>query len=101
MLFNKPSDMTYRDWLRSDARWLLLQVSKNVVKWVNPEDMTDEEKAEHPTYETTDGYLKVLDEPNCVQLWWNNLSEGDKNTILSIPNFDAEIFEECTGIKVN
>lgn len=101
MLFNKPSDMTYRDWLRSDARWLLLQVPKNVVKWVNPEDMTDEEKAEHPTYETTGGYLKVLDEPNCVQLWWNNLSEGDKNTILSIPNFDAEIFKECTGIKVN
>lgn len=101
MLFNKPSDITYRDWLNSDARWLLLQVPKDVVRWICSENMTDEEKAEHPTHETTGGYLKELDESDCAQLWWNNLSEGDKNTILSIPNFDPEIFEECTGIKVS
>ena len=31
MLFNKSSDMTYREWLESDARWLLNQMPKNVV----------------------------------------------------------------------
>ena len=101
MLFNKPSDITYRDWLDSDARWLLLHVPKDVVRWICSENMTDEEKAEHPTHETTGGYLKELDESDCAQIWWDNLPECDKNTILSIPNFDAEIFEECTGIKVN
>ena len=100
MLFNKPSDMTYREWLDSDAKYLLNQIPKNVVKWVYEEDMTDEEKAAYPTYETTGGYLKVLDESECGQLWWNELSDCDKQIIKNIPNFDPDIFYECTGIKV-
>ncbi len=100
-LFNKPSDITYNDWLRSDARYLLNQIPKDVVKWVYEEDMTDEEKAANPTYETTGGYLKVLNESECGQLWWGSLSDFQKNYIKSIPNFDAEIFEQCTGIKVD
>ena len=101
MLFNKPSDMTYNDWLRSDARYLLNQIPKDVVEWVYEEDMTDEEKVANPTYETTGGYLKLLDESECGQLWWGSLSDFQKNYIRSIPNFDAEIFEQCTGIKVD
>ena len=101
MLFNKPSDVTYNDWLRSDARYLLNQIPKDVVEWVYEEDMTDEEKVANPTYETTGGYLKLLDESECGQLWWGSLSDFQKNYIRSIPNFDAEIFEQCTGIKVD
>ena len=101
MLFNKPSDMTYLEWIGSNARRLLNQMPKNVIEWVDEEDMTDEEKAAHPTYETTGGYLKVLDESECGQLWWNGLSDCDKQIIKSISNFDPDIFYECTGIKVN
>ena len=100
MLFNKPSNMTYNDWLRSDARYLLNHIPKDVVEWVYEKDMTDEEKAAHPTYETTGGYLRVLDESECAQIWWDGLSETDKSTIKAIPNFNGEIFEECTGIKI-
>ena len=100
MLFNKPSNMTYNDWFRSDARYLLNQIPKNVVEWVYEENMTDEEKAAHTTYETTGGYLRVLDESESAQIWWDGLSETDKSTIKAIPNFDSEIFEECTGIKI-
>ena len=101
MLFNKPSDMTYREWIDSDARYLLNQIPKDVVKWVYEEDMTDEEKAAHPTYETTGGYLKVLDESECGQLWWGSLSDRRKEIIKAIPNFDAEIFFQCTGVRVD
>ena len=101
MLFNKPSDMTYREWLDSNARYLLNQIPKNVVEWIYGEDMTDEEKAAHPTYEATGGYLKVLDESECGQLWWDSLSDRQKNIIKAIPNFDAEIFFQCTGIKTD
>lgn len=101
MLFNKPSDMTYRDWYESDARWLLNQIPKDVVEWIYSEDMTDEEKAEHLTHKTTGGYLKVLDESECGQLWWGSLSDRQKNIIKAIPNFDAEIFFQCTGIRVD
>ncbi len=100
MLFNKPSNMTYSEWLGSDARYLLNQIPKDVVEWVCEKDMTDEEKAAHTTYETTGGYLRVLDESESAQIWWDGLSETDKSTIKAIPNFDSEIFEECTGIKI-
>ena len=100
ILFNKPSDMTYREWIDSDARNLLNQIPKNIVEWVDEEDMTDEEKAAYPTYETIGGYLKTLDESESGQLWWNELSDCNKQIIKSIPNFDPDIFYECTGIKV-
>ena len=46
-LFNKPSDWTYRDWLNSDARYLLNQIPRNVVDWIWLDNMTDEEKEQH------------------------------------------------------
>ena len=101
MFFNKPSDWTYNDWLRSDARYLLNRIPKNVVEWIYSEDMTDEEKAEHPTHETTGGFLKVLDESECGQIWWGSLSDYHKGIIKAIPNFGADIFYQCTGIKVD
>ena len=100
MLFNKQSEWTYRDWLESNARYLLNQIQKDVVEWVYEEDMTDEEKVAYPSYKTTGGYLKILDESECAQIWWNGLSEADRNKIKSIPNFDIEIFEQCTGIQI-
>ena len=99
-LFNKPSDWTYRDWLNSDARYLLNQIPRNVVDWIWSDDMTDEEKEQHPEYEVVGGYLKILDESECGQLWWDSLSERYKNIIEAMPNFDKEIFEDVTGIKI-
>ena len=99
-LFNKPSDWTYRDWLNSDARYLLNQIPKNVVDWIWSDNMTDEEKEQHPEYEVVGGYLKILDESECGQLWWDSLSERYKNIIKAMPNFDKEIFEDVTGIKI-
>ena len=101
MLFDKPSNMTFCEWLNSDAKYLLSKIPKNyVVKWVYKDDMTDEEKEQHPTYETTGGYLKVLNESGHGQLWWDSLPEHEKEIIRAIPNFDAEIFFQCTGIRV-
>ena len=99
-LFNKPSDWTYRDWLNSDARYLLNQIPKNVVDWIWSDNMTDEEKEQHPEYEVVGGYLKILDESECGQLWWDSLYERYKNIIKAMPNFDKEIFEDVTGIKI-
>ena len=46
-------------------------------------------------------YLKVLDESECGQLWWGSLSDRRKEIIKAIPNFDAEIFFQCTGVRVD
>ena len=100
MFFNKPSTWSLEDWYRSEARSLMNQIPKDVVEWIYEEDMTDEEKAEHPTYKTTGGYLKVLDESECGQIWWDGLSEHGKMVIENLPNFDPKLFRQCTGIDV-
>ena len=101
MLFDKPSDMTYQNWLDSKASELLRQIPKSAVEWVSTDDMTDEEKVAHSTYKTTGGYLKELDKSECCQMWWDSLDIDDKEIIKAIPNFDPDIFYECTGIKVD
>ena len=101
LMFNKPSDWTFRDWWNSEARYLLNKIQHNVLEWVESDDMTDEEKEQHPEYVTTGGYLKELDESECGQIWWNSLSDYEKDIIKALPNFDAEIFRECTGIIVD
>jgi len=97
-MFNKESDWTYRDWLNSRARYILVNVPQVVVEWIWSDDMTDEEKSEHPDYETTGGYLKVTDKRSRATDWWNGLPKDDKGEIKSLPNFDFSIFCECVGI---
>ena len=101
LMFNKPSDWTFRDWQNSKARYLLNKIQHNVLEWICPDNMTDEEKEQYSEYKTTGGYLKELDESECAQIWWDNLSFSEKKIIETLPNFDAEIFKEITGIDIN
>jgi hypothetical protein len=71
-----------------------------IVEWIYSSDMTEEEKKDNPTHETTGGYLKVVDKKNTRQEWWDGLPEEDKTEVMALPNFDADVFYECTGIKV-
>jgi len=100
-LFNKPSKWTYRDWLNSEARYLLNQIPSDELEYIWFDDMTDEEKAAHPEAKTTGGYLKVSDNSKRAVIWWRGLSDDQKNIISAIPNFDKAIFKEITGIDVD
>lgn len=101
LMFNKPSDWTIEDWRCSKAKELLNTISYNALQWVYSDKMTEEEKEQHPKYKTTGGYLKKRNKSECNQLWWDNLSDCNKNVIKSLPNFDAKIFKEITGIDIN
>ena len=46
-------------------------------------------------------YKKKLKNLKAAQAWWDKLPDSDRKIIESIPNFDPDIFEECTGIKIN
>ncbi|WFD12244.1 DUF7666 domain-containing protein [Tepidibacter hydrothermalis] len=98
--FDKETDMTMQEWWNSDARYLMNQIDFRPTEWIWSDDMTDEEKEQHPEYKTTDGYLKVRDNKNACIEWWNGLSEIRRNVIKEIPNFDADKFFEITGIRV-
>lgn len=99
-LFNKLSEWTYADWLCSEAHHLLECVQNNV-KWVSEREMTDAEKDEHPEAEVTGGYLKKIDNFERNIAWWHRLAKYEKEIIMTIPNFDKEIFKEITGIDVD
>ena len=99
-LFNKPSDWTYQDWLNSDARYILMDCPSNVLAWVWDDDMTDEEKEQHPEYSVTGGFLKHIEKETGRQMWWDGLSDRKKDIVMQLPNFDKDIFKEITGITV-
>lgn len=89
VMFNKPSDWTMTDWENSEARTLL----NKMADYIN----STEKKAD----DTTENNVDELSETKLCQLWWNQLSEEQKDIIQALPNFDAAIFEEITGIKVD
>ena len=100
IMFNKPTEMTFGEWRNSRACRLLNRIDFRPTKFIWSSDMTDEEKAAHPEWGTTKGYLKKLDTSECCHDWWMNLNMNEKCIIQNMPNFDAEIFEAITGIQV-
>ena len=100
-MFNKPTDWTLEHWLNCRARYLLNQIDDCPLEYVWFDNMTDEEKAAHPEAKTTGGYLKERTTADNARKWWAGLSADDRNVILSLPNFDAAIFKEITGIDVS
>ena len=101
-LFNKRSKWTYRDWRCSLARDLMCDCPHTKTVWINEKYMTDSEKEENPTWECTGGYLKIIEATNeDKQKWWDNLDDEDREEVMSLPNFDKDIFKEITGIEVN
>ena len=99
-LFNKLSDWTYHDWIRSDARRVLSRIPHRHLKSVSYDSMSDTEKEAHPEVKTTGTFLRIVDNPD-VQNWWRSISDEDKKAILSIPNFNKAIFKEITGVDVD
>ena len=100
-MFNKPTDWTFGRWFNCRARRLLNDIDDCQLEYVYLPDMTDEEKAAHPEAETTGGYLKERTTADNARKWWAGLSADDRNVILSLPNFDAAIFKEITGVDVS
>lgn len=82
-MFDKESNWTMKDWHNSRAYIVMLRYpycgrSENEQGKAIFHETTTEEK----------------------QKWWDKLSEDDKNAIKELPNFDADKFYLCTGIRV-
>lgn len=72
----------------------------NVLSWIWEDDMTDEEKEQHPEYSVTGGFLKHIEKETGRQMWWDGLKDRKKTIVMNLPNFDKDIFKEITGIDV-
>ena len=99
-MFDTESKWTIGDWLSSRAFDVMRGCPYSYSDFIDKENMTVEEKENHPEYKTIGGYVKVfVATKKDKQKWWDELSEEDKNAVRSLPNFDAKKFEECTEIE--
>lgn len=97
-LFNQQTDMTEEQFKNTDA-FRLMRNNVDTKIWVEEYLMTDDEKNKYPSYKTAGGYLKDIPFKEAFGNAWHNWSEKSRNAFRSLPNFDASIFEEITGVK--
>lgn len=97
-MFNKPTQYTNPNLIRRLEGMRILNSNFKSACWICSENMSKEEKNEHPEHKTTGGYLKVIDFKTACKMMWNQLSEYEKEEVRKLPNFDHNIFMEITGI---
>ena len=96
-LFNKETDFTMEEFMKTEWYAVLTSGEFNLTKW---RAYTDEEKAQDERKRFISGELITIPYKEACASWWASLSEKDKAIIKTIPNFDANIFAEITGIDV-
>jgi len=94
--FNKPFNI--EEWERAEKPDFIYEPRPTT--WVYAADMTENEKAEHPLWETAGGYLRTNDMKEEWKKAYENSSTREKELLMALPNFDADVFLEITGIDV-
>jgi len=94
-MFNKDTGMMRKDISIPEFMYF------NLTSWIPSEDMTDKEKEDNQSHTVTGGYLKVHEYQEAFKKAWNGASKEDQEKVKSLPNFDAVIFKEISGIDVN
>jgi hypothetical protein len=87
----------------NDINDIVCKYWKIHLNYVFSKDMTEEEKLNNKYHEVTGGFLRKDSEYSYKKSWinvWNKASDYEKKLIMTLPNFDAEIFEEITSIKI-
>ena len=88
-IFNVDSGMTASEFYNSKYYDALISSPFILTEWIK-----DESKG------LIGGYLIEYTFEEACKNWWNKMSDNDKEIIKSIPNFNADIFKEITGIEV-
>lgn len=97
-VFNKDSGMTFEEAMRTEWFRVLRKYVLELTEWV---EYTDAEKKESVIRQCIGGYLKKYTYKEACANWWSKYSDDEKQIIMTMPNFDVDIFEEITGIDVH
>ena len=93
--FDEPCTIeAWNEWGKPD--WLYFDLTE----WIGSESMSDQEKSANPSWETTGGYLKVIDYKTALQESYNAATKKEQLKILDAPNFNADKFLQISGIDV-
>ena len=94
-IFNKDSGMTYDEFYSSKYYDALNSAPFVLTEW---HEFTEAEKNDSIIRQSIGGKLISYTYEEACANWWKLLSNEAKETIKNIPNFDAKIFKEITGI---
>ena len=99
-IFNGAATVRMSEFKNTDGYMALFSSSFNLTEWIYESQMTDQEKIDNPNYHVQEGYLKKRSYKEACEIWWDNMTEGNKKLIQDIPGFTASIFTEVTGIEL-
>ena len=92
-MFNKETDKKFDEIGFPDFLYFDLNV------WVSHDTATDEEKELHKEeIETCGGFLKTLGYKKAFRLAWDKADKEEHKELLTLPNWNNEIFREISGI---
>jgi len=95
-VFNK--ECSREDWNCLDKPNFIYDLT--LARWINEPYMSENEKQDNPEYKTTGGYLKTWTYKEAWKNAWDNREDNDLERLLALPNFDADVFLEISGIDV-
>lgn len=97
MMFNKPvSEEEYNIQIKYlNAKNFKLPIAK----WVEYKDLSKDEQT--TTAKQSGGLLKTLSYQDAWKEMWSEMKQEDKNFFKTLLNFDVDIFEKITGIKID
>ena len=73
----------------------------DLTSFVSFDTATEEERIQYKSeIETCGGFIKTLEYKDAFRKAWDNASEEDHEAVKKLPNFDADIFFEISGIRV-
>jgi len=96
-IFNMPTNMTMSEFLDSRYYRAITSSDFKLTEWI---PYTEEEMEKDESKKLIGGYLKTYTYQEACKNWWKNMSTKNKEIIKSMPNFDANVFKEITGIEV-
>ena len=95
LVFNKP--LSIKTW---DSCAKPSFIYFYLTKWIDWDNMSDDEKKEHPSSFVTEGYLKTYEYKEAWMDSYSKASKEDIELLKNLPNFDADVFYEISGIRV-
>jgi hypothetical protein len=94
--FNKW--LTFDEWDSAQKPdWIF---SPKPTTWVYEHDMSYQEKIDNPTFHKCSGYLRQNDMKEEWRKAYERATEEEIQMVRDLPNFDADVFEEITGLDL-
>ena len=92
-LFNKDTNLERKD-------LLIPYINLPTNEWISEDNMTAEQKKTDPEFYVKKGTLITRTYKEAFSIAWTEITQETKQQFLDLPNFDAEIFLEITGVDV-